>query len=162
MDAPSIVDVVKDLVFQALRLNLRLHSEKAIALRCQTFKNAETESDWFQLLESVLVGLPQICVLLELDKISSYYAHASHNPSWPEQFFKIFKAFSDRGIQTCLKVILVSYGIVDVGTEGTGKLQDSVLPVRRATTTRSRHGGHSQWRRRGKLSLQNLVSRRES
>ena len=153
------MDVLKDLISQALRLNLRLHTEKAIALRCQTFRSAETESDWFQLFESVLAGLPQICVLLELDKISSYYAGGLRESSWPEQFFKIFKAFSDRGIRTLVKVILISYGIVEISLDETGKLQDSVIPVRRATTAQSRRGGHSRWSRRGKLSLQDLVCR---
>lgn len=62
VEAPSAIDLLKDLTSQALRLNIALHNERSLVLSCTKFLGAESENDWFDILAAVLAGLPQIYI----------------------------------------------------------------------------------------------------
>jgi len=55
----SPVDVLKQLVLQILQLNHLLVDAQSPILNAARFQSARTEGDWFELLGSVLEGLPQ-------------------------------------------------------------------------------------------------------
>jgi hypothetical protein len=106
---PSVVDLTKDLVSQALRVNTSLQTEQSLALNCARFQRASTESDWFELLGAVLAGIPQTYIIIDTDIISSIYANTTTDFSLPLAFLDLFQGLSSRGLKTLLRVILVSY-----------------------------------------------------
>lgn len=106
---PSVVDLIKDLVSQALRVNTSLHTEQSLALNCARFQSASTESEWFELLGAVLAGIPQTYMIIDTDIVSTIYANTTKDFSLPQAFLDLFKGLSSRGVKTTLRVILVSY-----------------------------------------------------
>jgi len=106
---PSVVDLIKDLVSQALRVNTGLQTEQSLALNCARFQRASTESEWFELLGAVLAGIPQTYIIIDTDIVSSIYANTTKDFSLPLAFLGLFQALSFRGVKTVLRVILVSY-----------------------------------------------------
>lgn len=59
-DVPSVVDVLKQLVLQALRIDQSMLNERACALSAARFQSARTEAQWFDLLGSVIPGFPRL------------------------------------------------------------------------------------------------------
>ena len=110
VEAPSITDLLKDLVSQALRLNDDLHSERTMALNCTKFQRAETEMQWLELLGSVLVGLPQVYIIFDVEAVNPRLRSLDPAFSWPTAFPYMFQKLINRGCKTVVKVVLVSYG----------------------------------------------------
>ena len=109
IQAPSVTDILKNLICQVLRLNIPTQKERSLALSCSKFYGAETEAQWFDLLGSVLAGLPQIYIIVDAEAVSPIYA-SSKVFSWPLRSLNVFKKLSERGLKTIVKVVLVSYG----------------------------------------------------
>ena len=104
----SPVDLIKALISQVLRINITIQSESNLALSCAKFRTAANEDEWFELLGSVLAGLPQIFVIIELEMFCSRDQGSAER--WPSAFIEVFEKMSQRGIKTVVKVVLVSYG----------------------------------------------------
>ena len=104
----SPVDLIKALISQVMRINIAIQSESNLALSCAKFRTAENEDEWFELLGSVLAGLSQICIIIDLEMFCLRDQHSAQR--WPSAFMEVFEKMSQRGIKTVVKVILVSYG----------------------------------------------------
>ena len=63
----SPVDLIKALISQVMRINIAMQRESNLALSCAKFRTAEKEDEWFELLGSVLAGLSQICIIIDLE-----------------------------------------------------------------------------------------------
>lgn len=102
------MDLIKGLISQVMRINIAIQRESNLALSCAKFQTAENENEWFKLLGSVLAGLSQICIIIDLEMICLRDRVSAQR--WPSAFMDIFEKMSQRGIKTVVKVILVSYG----------------------------------------------------
>jgi hypothetical protein len=103
----SPVDVLKQLCLQVLQLNHSLLNEQSPILNAARFQSARTEFDWFELLGSVLEGLPQIYIVVDAEVLSKEF---SSQISWPEAFLQLFKRLQETFCKTIVKVVLVSLG----------------------------------------------------
>lgn len=128
---PSAVDVLKHLVSQALRLTSTQRTDRTLGLSCQKFQTALTEDDWFDLLGSVLAGLSQIYLVVDVETLSSSFASIDADFSWPSYFQALFVKLSNRGLKTMVKVVLVSYGSTMFLGSSRKDVHDLVVPVKR-------------------------------
>jgi len=103
----SPVDVLKQLVLQILQLNHLLVDAQSPILNAARFQSARTEGDWFELLGSVLEGLPQIYIVVDAEVLSKEF---SSQVSWPEAFMHLFERLQEKFCKTVVKVVLVSLG----------------------------------------------------
>lgn len=105
---PQITDLLKQLVSQVLRLNHTMLDERSLALSAARFQSATTEREWFDILGSVMRGLDQLYVVIDVECL--------HRPddstaafSWLEAFRGLFNGLRVRGTRTVVKVVLVNY-----------------------------------------------------
>ena len=166
--APSIIDVLKDLITQALRLNIVMQNERSLAVSCVRFRGADTETEWLDLLGSVLVGLRLVYIVVDMEAVISRYTGSSASSafSWPSAFLGLFQKMSANNMKTDIKVVLVSYGSPLPQETGSISWRDLITPVgcsqaapvitrgqvssrQRGFTFTSRYYGRS--RRRGSL-----------
>lgn len=125
----STVDLLKCLISQVLRLNHSLQTNFAMSNRLRKFRHATTEKDWFNLLGSVLEGLPRLYIVIDIEILSASLASFTKGFSWPSAFLDLFQDLSDRGLNTVVKVVLVSYGS-QIFSETSGKdIRDVVVSV---------------------------------
>lgn len=101
------MDVLKQLVLQALQLNHSLLSEQSISLNAAQFQSAMTEADWFKLLGLVLTGLQNIYIVVDAEILSREF---SNNLFWPGAFLKLFDDLKARSCDAVVKVVLISFG----------------------------------------------------
>ncbi|KAH0565264.1 hypothetical protein GP486_001345 [Trichoglossum hirsutum] len=133
----SSVDLFKYLVFQALRLNSTLHTEKSMALSCSRFQSATTEEEWCELLGSALAGIArEVYIVVDLEMLNLSLAPISGNFSWPFAFTSLFKKLSDRGFDTRVKVLLFSYGSAISPQTIRSDICDLVVSVRKSRRRR--------------------------
>ena len=127
----SPVDLIKALISQVVQINTADQRGSNLALSCAKFRTAENEDEWFGLLASVLVGLPQICIIIDLEIICLRDRESAQR--WPSAFMDIFEKMSRRGIKTVVKVILVSYGskvFNNMPADNCRDLKDHVIQAR--------------------------------
>ena len=133
--ALSVVDLLKSLTSQVLRLNIALRHERSLALSCARFRCAEKEDNWLDLLVSVLAGIPQIFLIVDVEAVSPQYMSAQNDFSWPSAFLNDFHKASERGLRTVIKVVVVSYGSDVFQGLPRKDLRNLVIPVARAQST---------------------------
>jgi hypothetical protein len=131
MEAPSTIDMLKDLVSQALQANPDSHNDRIMSLRCAQFQSAQTEDQWFNLLASVLAGLPQVYVLIDIEALGQSFTDHGQGCSWPPAFQDLFNKMRDRNLKTVVKVLLVSYGSFAFDQVTEQGLRDLLISVRR-------------------------------
>lgn len=132
MEALSAIDLLKDLTSQALRLNIALHNERSLGLSCTKLLGAGSETDWLDVLATVLAGLPQIYIVIDIEAVNSHHQTIEHGFSWPSVFLDVFRKVSERGVKTMIKVVMVSYGSTIFREISQKKeLQDLVITVGR-------------------------------
>lgn len=103
----SPVDVLKQLILQILQLNHSLVNEHSPILNAARFQSAKTESDWFELLGSVLEGLSHIYIVVDAEVLSKEF---SSQICWPEYFLRLFERLQGNSCRTIVKVVLISLG----------------------------------------------------
>ena len=101
----SATDVLKQLVLQVLRINHALLDERSVALNAARFQSATTVSEWFGLLGAVLAGLPLVYFVVDLDTVGK---STEDGVVWAKAFAELFAELRARGVQTVVKVALVS------------------------------------------------------
>jgi hypothetical protein len=98
----STSDILKYLVSQILQQNHTLLNERSAALSAARFQSAKTPRDWMNLFGSVLVGLPQLYVILDVDVLEKCLT--SEAMTWPDRFRELFSALAARNVRTTVKV----------------------------------------------------------
>jgi hypothetical protein len=106
----STIEILKYLVSQAIRVNKSIHTDAALAPRLKAYLNTTTEQEWFNILASILQGIPLLYIIIDIEVLDSSTVEPSSPFSWPSSFLKIFKELKERSINTVIKVALVSYG----------------------------------------------------
>ncbi len=134
VEALSVVDLLKDLVSQALRVNEIFHTERSMALSCMKFQRAETEMQWLELLGFVLAGLPHVYIIIDVEAVSPRLGSLDATFSWPTAFLDFFQKMVDHRCKTVVRVVLVSYGSSALVDSSAKELQDLMISVGRLQT----------------------------
>lgn len=137
----SVVEVMKDLVCQALRLNLYGHTERFLSLSCAQFREAETEDQWINLLAMIVATLSYLYIIVDIEAVNITYAKRTQGFSWLSAFQAMFQNLSKRQFRPILKVVLVSYGSATVQESRLAEFQDLVVLVRQARSSSLFHRG---------------------
>jgi hypothetical protein len=103
----SPIDVLKQLIFQILQINLTLLSTKSTSLNATRFQTAKTEEEWFDVLGSVVVGLPQLFLVVDAGLLEH---ELNGNVKWPDAFDKMLHDLRKACTETVVKILLLSYG----------------------------------------------------
>ncbi|KAL9096074.1 MAG: hypothetical protein Q9165_001596 [Trypethelium subeluteriae] len=98
------INVLKHLVSQAIQRNTALHNERAVTMSAVRFQTAVTEREWFDLLASVLDGIPQIYIVIDMSILD--FRPDTEEP-WPVLFSRMFEAFAARQLQITVKVAFI-------------------------------------------------------
>lgn len=155
----STIDLLKYLISQALYINKAIHTDAAVTPRLKAYWGAQTESDWFNLLASVLQGIPLLYIVVDIELLNTSLPDITDGFSWAGSFRSLFAEFLERNITTILKVVLVSYGTPIVNYPTDLQLRDSMIPL--SSSNRSRKGPEKTGGRgsarggRTRLSLRN-------
>lgn len=142
----STIDLLKYLISQALHLNRTIHTDAAVTPRLMSYWGAQTESDWFNVLASVLQGIPLLYIIVDIELLHPSLPVITEGFSWPASFRSLFAGFIERNIRTILKVALVSYGSPIIDPPMNQELRDSMIPV--GGSGRSRRGPEKAGSRR--------------
>jgi hypothetical protein len=129
--AMSSIDVIKELVCQALQLNVALHTEKSLALSCAQFRAADTPELWFDLLARVIQTFPILYIVVDLQAVGSPY---SQDISWLSQLSGMFDRHTLPKHTSRLKILLVSYGKTTMSAGELTQFRDSIVVTRRSPT----------------------------
>ncbi|KAF2970332.1 hypothetical protein GQX73_g3213 [Xylaria multiplex] len=105
----STIDLLKYLVYQAIKVNENIHTDAALALRLGTHLRAQTEEDWVRALASALQGIPLIYIILDIEVLNRF-SEPSVTDFWPNAFFGLFTELSTRSVKTIVRVAIISYG----------------------------------------------------
>jgi hypothetical protein len=100
----SSKDVIKYLISQVLRQNHTLLNERSASLNAARYQSASTVEDWIDLLGTVLEGLPQAYLIIDLDVLQNSEGTVD---SWTQLFQQLFEGLEVRGARTTLKVALL-------------------------------------------------------
>ncbi|TVY54373.1 hypothetical protein LCER1_G006832 [Lachnellula cervina] len=125
----SNIDLLKYLISQALHLNRTIHTDAAVTPRLKSYWEAQTESDWFKVLASVLQGIPLLYIIVDVELLHPSLPATTEGFSWPASFRSLFAGFIERNIKTILRVALVSYGSPIINSSMKQELRDSIIPV---------------------------------
>lgn len=123
------VDILKQLVHQILQLNHSLLDDQSPALSAARFQSASTEEQWFDLLASVLAGLPRVYIVVDSGLFENELAGEL---SWPSAFLEMTRLLKIRCPRTTVKVLFVSYGATPTGNSILSDvLEDSTIRVQK-------------------------------
>jgi hypothetical protein len=103
---PTAIDVLKQLILQVLQQNHTHLSERSGALNIARYKSATTESEWFDLLGSVITGMSRLYIVIDVEVVGPDSSDTCH---WPETFARLFKTLVAKNVYSTVKVVLVSY-----------------------------------------------------
>ena len=106
----NTADLLKSLVQQAIRVNKAFQNEKFCTLSCIRTQSARDEREWLDILGSVLVGLPLLYIVVNLESLGRNPLAMTEHFSWPLAFLSLFQSLSSRGVATVVKIVLITYG----------------------------------------------------
>jgi len=125
----STIEILKCLIAQAIQANASIHTDSALAPRLHAYLAANTEEDWFNILASVLQGIPLLYIIIDVELLHPSLATLTEDFSWPAAFMSIFSGLEQRNVNTVLKVTLVSYGSPLFRDVMTSEHRSLVVPV---------------------------------
>ncbi|KAK1753317.1 hypothetical protein QBC47DRAFT_388193 [Echria macrotheca] len=145
-------DILKSLTSQILKINsqITLADERAASLNARRFQSARTEAEWFSLLGSVMHGLQQVYLVIDLDSVDriSMCKNRQAPCSWLGEFPRFFDRLREQGVETVVKVAFLMAASAATGL---------CLPNK---------GGEGDWEASGDVTLAKNVTikipRRES
>ncbi|KAL9073136.1 MAG: hypothetical protein Q9157_004869 [Trypethelium eluteriae] len=145
------INVLKHLVSQAIQRNTALHNERAVTMSAVRFQTAVTEREWFDLLASVLDGISQIYIIIDMSILD--FDSDTEEP-WPMLFNRMFEELAARRLQITVKVAFICQSFRQKGklgdSEEVQKLSlssprsDKVRSNRVTKSHRKPHSGHSR------------------
>ncbi|KAL9619292.1 MAG: hypothetical protein Q9160_006057 [Pyrenula sp. 1 TL-2023] len=106
----SACDIIREVICQALRINISLHTERSLSLSCAAFRGAETQDQWLDHLAMVISVLLQLFVIIDIESFDAESARSQDGFSWIGLFLSLFRRLIERNLKTSLKVLLISYG----------------------------------------------------
>jgi hypothetical protein len=103
----TTVAVLKTLVLQTLQIHPGILANKAPVLSPAHFRRATTESQWLNLLCTVLSGIPRIFIVVDAEKL---FQNFHEDTSWPEEFIRLFRRLIEKNGRH-VKVLVVGYNM---------------------------------------------------
>ncbi|KAI0431097.1 hypothetical protein F5Y09DRAFT_330615 [Xylaria sp. FL1042] len=100
----NTTDVLKYLACQVLQINHTMLTERQASLSSARFQSAVTESEWLELLTSVLQGMNQIYFIVDMDLVERSGGTASE---WLWHFARISGNLRVRNIHIIVKVAFI-------------------------------------------------------
>ncbi|KAI1125433.1 hypothetical protein F5Y10DRAFT_9991 [Nemania abortiva] len=100
----NTTDVLKYLACQVLRLNNRMSTERQVSLNAGRFQSAVTESEWLELLVSVMQGLNQIYLIVDMDLVER---GGGATTEWLLHLASLGETLRLRNMQTVVKVACI-------------------------------------------------------
>ena len=155
----STVDLLKSLVQQAIRVNKTFQSEKLCTRSCTRIQSARDEKEWLDIFGSVLVGLPLLYIVVNLESLGRNPLAMTEQFSWPLAFLSLFQSLSSRGVVTVVKVVLITCG--DARFLNLSDLEDPEQSVVNISPFRRRTPRTYRTPRRGNFNLRGFPSYRQ-
>jgi hypothetical protein len=121
----SSLDILKQLVLQILQKNSSLLEDRSQPLIAKQFQCATTESEWFDLLGLVLVGMPEIYIIIDIEILRGNFGGGQ---MWPLMFKDLFQKLVLRSPKTIVKVAIIFY-LTPLAIEGPGLENGSVIKL---------------------------------
>jgi hypothetical protein len=108
-DMPTITEVLKVLVHQALQLDpsiLRAHTDE---LNVAQFSSIHTETEWMYLLTKLITRLGNCYIIIETHDL---FHEARYKPDWVARFLNIFSTLVSGSMSSgpSLKLLVLCYG----------------------------------------------------
>ncbi|KAI1742632.1 hypothetical protein F4680DRAFT_411276 [Xylaria scruposa] len=100
----NTVDVLKYLACQVLQSNHSMLTERQASLNAARFQSAATDLEWLELLASVLQGMSQIYIIVDMDLVER---GGGTTTEWLQHFASISENLGLRNIHTIVKVACV-------------------------------------------------------
>ncbi|KAL7790948.1 hypothetical protein V8C37DRAFT_382944 [Trichoderma ceciliae] len=126
----SIIDLLKYLIFQALRLNESSKTERTIAWRSAQFHRATTAMELFQLLLAVVNSLGrQVYLVIDLEIVHESL-RGPDGFDIVSEFLQSFQATPTHSPATRMKVIIVRYSAISREMQQMSDAALVVVPVR--------------------------------
>jgi hypothetical protein len=133
-------DILAQLCLQLLQKNARLHLQSTLATCCLNLERATTESEWFEILTSLIEGLPEVYIVVDLESMGRRNVGAL---SWPTAFKEIFGNLVARGIHSIIKVII--FTCRPVATRDSSDIRVVQFPRRSSRIPHHRERHRSQY-----------------
>jgi hypothetical protein len=105
----STTDILKTLIFQALRHDPNLLLNQPSELNTSRFQTNHTEKEWLDLLCMVFSRLSKCFVIVETEDL---FRSFKHDPEWTTRFLQLFQHIVDTTAASgsMIKILVVSYG----------------------------------------------------
>jgi hypothetical protein len=102
-------DMIKSLIFQALRYDPTLLHNYPNELNVTKFQAKHTEAEWVSLVTHLFSRLSKCFLVIEAEDV--FQAHHM-SPEWPRRFLELFQSLVDQAESTgnLLKILVVGYG----------------------------------------------------
>lgn len=134
--AISAIDLLKYLVKQALEYTKGLQTEGSMSLSCARANCANSETEWFDILGSVLAAIgKQVYIMLDLGTLDQRFLSPSFDFSWLKAFEGLFARLATRGPNVRVKVMLVNYSSSVPFSLSLDERSKFCIPVRAEVTT---------------------------
>ncbi|KAH7347581.1 hypothetical protein B0T11DRAFT_343705 [Plectosphaerella cucumerina] len=119
-DGVSSIDMIKYLVSQTVLLNPTMHTEAAMSPRLHSFKEAKSDSDWINILGSVLQGLPHLYVVLDVEVLKQTSRGGLVN---------LTAKLSELKVETVVKIVMINYSPLFLRGTLDGNFKGDVVPA---------------------------------
>lgn len=123
---PSMKDVLKSLIFQALRHDQSLLSNHLDQMNIAKFQADHTESEWAVLLSMIFSKLSKCFIVIETEDLFQMHRN---DTEWGRRFLAFFQGLVDHAESSgsMLKVLVMSYGTTLPVLQGTSTKQNRIV-----------------------------------
>ena len=121
---PTQIDVLKQLIFQALQINHKLLNDNSPALNPAGFQSARTEEHWFNILATIVRDFAQLYIVLDGTLIDSRGTCDLYLPFALHQLVAKLQAECPK---TIVKIVLVNHLTKSLAFPAPDVLEDSTL-----------------------------------
>jgi hypothetical protein len=126
----TLIDNLRSLVAQALKLNGSQHSQKSATLCCTQLRTATTENQWFDILGAALSNFcKEMYILLELEPLMPPSGDYSQNSEIIELFDRLFRELAIRGSNLAVKVMVLTCMPLPSQLQGIGNVLSTTMPA---------------------------------
>jgi hypothetical protein len=107
--ASALVDMIKSLIFQALRYDPTLLCNHPDELNVTKYQSNHTETEWVSLATHLFSRLSRCFLVIEAEDV--FQSHRL-NPEWPICFLELFQSLVDQAESAgnLLKILIMGYG----------------------------------------------------
>lgn len=108
-DVPTITEVIRVLLFQALRLDPNILNSHPDELNVANLSSTHTEAEWMSLLTKVIARLAKCYIIIEPHDL---FQEVRCNPEWIASFLHIFSTLAMHATSngSSLKFLIMCYG----------------------------------------------------